>query len=125
MANQIASLASLMGGSAVNALTPVAPQSVDSGTGSGGGGLGIGGGGGGGTAQDGLGQVNSGASTIANAIGQAQSALGSGGGSMAIEGNRAYKKGGSVTKKYTSGGKINLGACGVSTSSKGKKNSGW
>jgi len=111
----IASLAGLMGGSDAGALTPVAPQSIDSGTGSGGGSLG--GGGAGGTAQDGLGQVNNGASTIASAIGQAQSALGGGG--------AQYKKGGSVGKKYTNGGKINLDACGVSTSSKGKKNSGW
>jgi len=121
----IASLAGLMGGSDAGAMTPAAPQSIDSGTGSGGG-IGLGGTGAGGSAQDGLGQVNSGASTIASAIGQAQNALGSGGGgSMAIEGNKAFKKGGSVKKNYTNGGKINLDACGVSTSSKGKKNSGW
>ena len=116
----IASLAGLMGGSDAGALTPGrGPQQIDSGTGSGGGSLGgsLGGGGAGGTAQDGLGQVNNGASTIASAIGQAQSALGSGGGAQ-------YKKGGSVGKKYTNGGKINLGACSVSTASKGKK-SNW
>jgi len=42
-----------------------------------------------------------------------------------------YKKGGQVKvaqdtkKKYTSGGKINLNECGVSTAPKGKKNSNW
>jgi hypothetical protein len=83
-------------------------------------------GGGGGSAQDGLGQVNSGASTIGNAIGQAQSALGGGGGGGISPPNTAmYKKGGAAKKSYTTGGKINLGACGVSTTSKGKKNSDW
>lgn len=77
---------------------------------------------GGGSAQDGLGQVNSGASTIGNAIGQAQSALGGGGGNP---NPTLYKKGGTAKKSYTTGGKINLGACGVSTTSKGKKNSDW
>jgi hypothetical protein len=120
----IASLANLMGGSGAGAMTPAAPQSIDSGTGSGGGSLGGslgGGGGGGGSAQDGLGQVNSGASTIASAINTASNALGGSGQS----GRPEFRKGGSVKKGYTSGGKINLGACGVSTSSKGKKNSGW
>jgi hypothetical protein len=120
----IASLASLMGGSDAGALTPGrGPQQIDSGTGSGGGSLGgsLGGGGAGGTAQDGLGQVNSGASTIASAINTASNALGGSGQS----GRPEFRKGGSVKKGYTSGGKINLGACGVSTSSKGKKNSGW
>ena len=42
-----------------------------------------------------------------------------------------YKKGGQVKvaqdtkKKYTSGGKINLNECSVSTAQKGKKNSNW
>jgi hypothetical protein len=42
-----------------------------------------------------------------------------------------FKKGGRVKvaqdtkKKYTSGGKINLNECGVSTAPKGKKNSNW
>ena len=42
-----------------------------------------------------------------------------------------FKKGGQVKvaqdtkKKYTSGGKINLNECGVSTAPKGKKNSNW
>jgi hypothetical protein len=42
-----------------------------------------------------------------------------------------YKKGGRVKaaqdtkKKYTSGGKINLNECGVSTASKNKKNPNW
>ena len=42
-----------------------------------------------------------------------------------------FKKGGLVKvaqdtkKKYTSGGKINLNECGVSTAPKGKKNSNW
>jgi len=35
-----------------------------------------------------------------------------------------YKKGGAV-KQYTKGGKINLGACGVSTHVPNKKNSNW
>jgi hypothetical protein len=81
-------------------------------------------GGGGGSAQDGLGQVNSGASTIGNAIGQAQSALGGGGGGGLAQ-PQMYKNGGAAKKSYTNGGKINLGACGVSTASKGKKNSDW
>ena len=38
------------------------------------------GGGGGGTAQDGLGEINAGSSTVGKAIGTAQSALGGGGG---------------------------------------------
>ena len=81
-----------------------------------------GGGGGGGSAQDGLGQVNSGASTIAGAIGQAQSALGGGGGGAQPQ---VYKKGGSVSKNYTTGGKINLSSCGVSTAQKNKSQSNW
>jgi SLT domain-containing protein len=123
MATQISSLANLMGGSGANALTPVSSQAIDSGTGSGGTGLGgiLGSGSFGGSAQDGLGQVNNGASTIASAINTASNALGGGGQS----GRPEFRKGGSVKKGYTSGGKINLGACGVSTSSKGKKNSGW
>ena len=80
-------------------------------------------GGGGGSAQDGLGQVNTGASTIASAIGQAQSALGGGGGGKAQP--QVYKKGGSVSKNYTTGGKINLGSCGVSTAQKNKSQSNW
>jgi hypothetical protein len=80
-------------------------------------------GGGGGSAQDGLGQVNTGASTIASAIGQAQSALGGGGGGGAQP--QTYKKGGSVSKNYTTGGKINLGSCGVSTAQKNKSQSNW
>ena len=81
------------------------------------------GGGGGGSAQDGLGQVNTGASTIASAIGQAQSALGGGGGSP--PNTAMYKKGGSVNKNYTTGGKINLSSCGVSTAQKNKSQSNW
>jgi len=80
-------------------------------------------GGGGGSAQDGLGQVNTGASTIASAIGQAQSALGGGGGSPPNA--TMYKKGGSVSKNYTTGGKINLSSCGVSTAQKNKSQSNW
>jgi len=44
---------------------------------------------------------------------------------------KTYKKGGQVKaaqdtkKKYTSGGKINLNECRVSTAQKGKKNSNW
>ena len=86
------------------------------------------GGGGGGSAQDGLGQVNTGASTIASAIGQAQSALGGGGGgggNISPPDAIMYKKGGSVKKNYTTGGKINLSSCGVSTAQKNKSQSNW
>jgi hypothetical protein len=82
-------------------------------------------GGGGGSAQDGLGQVNTGASTIASAIGQAQSALGGGGGGMQPNTAMYMKKGGSVSKNYTTGGKINLSSCGVSTAQKNKSQSNW
>ena len=57
---------------------------------------------GGGSAQDGLSQVNNGASTIANAIGQAQSALGVGNGNTGPN-PITFKKGGSVKKKYKIG----------------------
>jgi hypothetical protein len=90
------------------------------------GGIGGGLGGGGGSAQDGLGQVNTGASTIASAIGQAQSALGGGGGGTQPNNAAMYmKKGGSVSKNYTTGGKINLSSCGVSTAQKNKSQSNW
>ena len=86
--------------------------------------------GGGGNAQDGLNEINDGASQVSSAIGTATSALGGGGGNGPPNGNDmgngpAFKKGGGVKKKYTSGGKINLKACGVSTASAGKKNSNW
>jgi len=89
-------------------------------------------GGGGGSAQDGLGQINQGAGTVASAISRASDALGGGGGVGGVQpqGEKidmtgvTYKKGGSV-KKYSSGGKINLKDCSVSTAPKGKKNSNW
>lgn len=86
--------------------------------------FGGGGGGGGGSAQDGLGQVNTGASTIASAIGQAQNALGgSGGGGGQFA--QAFKKGGTAKKYTTSGGRLNLSAGGASTAQKNKKQSNW
>jgi hypothetical protein len=48
-----------------------------------------------------------------------------------LQQQRGYKKGGQVKvaqdtkKKYTSGGKINLNECSVSTAQKGKTNSNW
>jgi|APGre2960657373_1045057.scaffolds.fasta_scaffold35673_2 hypothetical protein len=77
------------------------------------------GGGGGGSAQDGLGQIDSGAGTVRSAISTAANALGGGGGSSLPVG-AVYKKGG-----YVKGGKINLGSGRVSTASKNKSNSNW
>lgn len=114
----MATLGGIMGGiMPVDGNTPPEMPKPPTGKGGIGGGLG----GGGGSAQDGLGQVNSGASTIASAIGQAQSALGGGGGAQP----QTYKKGGSVSKNYTTGGKINLSSCGVSTAQKNKSQSNW
>jgi len=90
--------------------------------------------GGGSNAQDGINEINDGANTVSNAIGTATSALSGGGGGGSggspLGGNSMgegpqFKKGGGVKKKYTTGGKINLKACGVSTASAGKKNSNW
>jgi hypothetical protein len=78
-----------------------------------------GGGGGGGGAQEGLGQIYSGAGTVGNAINTAAQALGGGGGDVAQ--TYAFKKGGYVGK----GGKLNLGSGRVSTTSKNKSNSNW
>ena len=75
-------------------------------------------GGGGGSAQDGLGQIDSGAGTVRSAISTAASALGGGGGSLPP--GAIYKKGG-----YVKGGKINLGSGRVSTASKNKNSSNW
>jgi len=81
-------------------------------------------GGGGSTASDGLNQINSGAQTVSNAIGRAQSDLGGGGGESANLGTTGgFKKGGSVKKRFD--GKLNLSHCGVSTASKNKKQSNW
>ena len=81
----------------------------------------VGGGGGkGGGAQEGLGQIYSGAGTVGNAIGIAAQALGGGGGDIA-QPYASYKKGGYVSK----GGKLNLGSGRVSTTSKNKSNSNW
>jgi len=124
---QMASLGGLLGGLA---------QSGDGGQMApplqGGAGTGLGAGtGGGGNAQDGINEINDGASQVSSAIGAATSALGGGGGGGSpLGGNNMgdgpqFKKGGGVKKKYTTGGKINLKACGVSTASAGKKNSGW
>jgi hypothetical protein len=79
----------------------------------------IGGGGGGGGAQEGLGQIYSGAGTVGNAISTAAQALG--GDSGTFSPGPMYKKGGYVAK----GGKINLGSGRVSTASKNKSNSNW
>jgi hypothetical protein len=57
--------------------------------------LGGGGGGGGGSAEDGLGQIDSGASTVRGAISTAANALGGGGGGLPP--GAVYKKGGKVT----------------------------
>jgi len=84
-------------------------------------------GGGGGSAQEGLGQVQNGASMLGNALNTASSALSGGGGGGALAEPQAsvpFNKGGSV-KKYSGNGKINLKDCGVSTAPKGKKNSCW
>ena len=115
----LAQLGTMMTPADGNSPPPIEPPQMPSGPI---GGKGIGGGGG--SAQDGLGQINSGAATVGSAIGTAQSALGGGGGGL--QPNTAmYKKGGEVKKSYTTGGKINLNACGVSTASKSKKNSCW
>ena len=115
----IAQLGNMMGGLSNDVPTPSDTPPMGGSGGIGGGGKGLGGGGG--SAQDGLGQINSGAATVGQAIGTAQSALGGGGGGAMSP--TMYKKGGSVKKSYTNGGKINLGACGVKTASKGKKSS--
>ena len=62
----------------------------------------------GGTASDGLGQINQGAGTVANAISQANSALGSSQGTP-------YKK----------GGKVSLSDCKVTTHHKNKSSPNW
>jgi hypothetical protein len=77
-------------------------------------------GGGGSSAQDGLGQIDSGAGTVRSAISTAASALGGGGGGELPVG-ATYKKGGYVGK----GGKLNLGSGRVSTTTKNKSNSNW
>ena len=79
-----------------------------------------GGGGGGGGAQEGLGQIYSGAGTVGQAINTAAQALGGGGGDVAVP-YPNFKKGGYVGK----GGKLNLGSGRVSTTSKNKSNSNW
>jgi hypothetical protein len=121
----ISSLTNLLGGSGAGAMTPASTSlsgplaATPFGTPSGGGSIG-----GGGSAQDGLGQVNSGASTIASAIGQAQSALGGSSGAP-NSGRPEFKKGGSVKKYTTSSGRLNLSAGGASTAQKNKKQSNW
>jgi hypothetical protein len=116
---QMASLGGLLGGLAANSGSQMTPAFQPMG----GAGTGLSGGsGGGGNAQDGINQINEGAGVVSGAIGAATSALGGGGGGQT---GPQFKKGGSASKKYTSGGKINLKACGVSTASAGKKNSGW
>lgn len=76
--------------------------------------LGGSGGGGGASAQDGLNQISGGSDTVANAISKASEALSGG-----------FKKGGSVKKYTSSGGKLNLGSGRVSTASKNSKQSNW
>ena len=77
--------------------------------------------GGGGSAQDGLGQIDTGSGTVRSALSTAASALGGGGGGGGGQPGLAYKKGGYVSK----GGKINLGSGRVSTASKNKNCSNW
>jgi len=95
----------------IQSLGQMTPQS------SGGGGVAYTGGDGG-TAQDGLGQIDSGAGTVRSAINTATSALG-GGSSLPV--GATYKKGGYVAK----GGELNLGSGRVTTASKNKSNSNW
>lgn len=79
-------------------------------------------GGGGGSASDGLGQIDSGSSTVRSAINTATSALGSGsGGGGSSHPLYEFKKGGYVGKD----GKLNLGSGRVSTTTKNKSNSNW
>ena len=75
--------------------------------------------GGGGSAQDGLGQIDTGSGTVRSALSTAASALGGAGGSSSPQ--PIYKKGGYVAK----GGKINLGSGRISTASKNKNCSSW
>ena len=119
-----------LGSLAAGAMTPAYKDLPGQPTGGGLGGI-VGGGVAGGSASDVLGQINQGAGTVATAISRASDALGSGGGGLMGGGGTppnndmtTYKKGGSA-KKYSSGGKINLKDCGVSTASKGKKNPNW
>jgi hypothetical protein len=74
--------------------------------------------GGGGSAQDGLGQIDTGAGTVRGALSTAASALGGAGGPPP---GAMYKKGGYVSK----GGKLNLGSGRISTASKNKNCSSW
>jgi len=76
------------------------------------------GGGGGGSAQDGLGQIDSGSGTVRGALSTAASALGGAGGGMQPG---LYKKGGYVSKS----GKLNLASGRVSTATKNKNCSNW
>ena len=73
------------------------------------------GGGGGGSAEDGIGQINSGASTVSSALNSAKNALGGGGGGAEPQGGYTFKKGGSIKKTSTK----------VTTASKNKSNSNW
>lgn len=86
--------------------------------------------GGGGSAQDGLGQIDTGSGTVRSALNTATSALGGGGGSSLPPGGGGgslppelimYKKGGYVSK----GGKLNLGSGRISTATKNKNCSNW
>jgi len=77
--------------------------------------------GGGGSAQDGLGQIDSGSGTVRSAINTASSALGGGGGGSSLPPGAIYKKGGYVSKD----GKLNLGSGRISTSTKNKNCSNW
>jgi hypothetical protein len=77
--------------------------------------------GGGGSAQDGLGQIDTGSGTVRSALNTATSALGGGGGSSVPPALFPYKKGGYVSK----GGKLNLGSGRISTATKNKNCSNW
>lgn len=123
---QMASLGGLLGGLAQSGASQMTPAFQPVGGASTTLGSGVGGGG---NAQDGINQINEGAGIVSGAIGTATSALGGGGGGggggLDSTQGPQFKKGGGVKKKYTTGGKINLKACGVSTASAGKKNSNW
>lgn len=84
------------------------------------------GGGGGGSAQDGLGQIDTGSGTVRSALSTAASALGGAGAGGGLLPGAMYKKGGSVKGNYTfKGGKLNLGSGRISTASKNKASPNW
>jgi hypothetical protein len=92
---------------------------------------GLGGGLGGGSAQDGLGQINTGAQTVGSAIGQAAAALGTGGGGGGSGASLNTPKFDPATGTFTSpllgmksGGKVKSKAKGGDWHGFGKSSSG-